>query len=97
MKKAAKGFLIAGPIIALAPAVLALVLVQFCPGGASGANEGNCGAAALPWLLFLSIPFGILLVLVGAILMIVAAATSSSTPKPQPDPAGPVEPPQAES
>jgi hypothetical protein len=89
LKKAAKRFLIAGPIIALAPAVLALVLVQFCPGGASSANESNCSAAALPWLLILSIPFGILLFIAGTILLIIAAARSSSAPKPEP-----FEPPQ---
>lgn len=69
--------LIAAPIIAFSPLVLTLIMLPFCPGGSSGANEGNCGAAALPWFLIVSVPFGILMALVGLIALVVRAVRKS--------------------
>lgn len=56
-----------GVIVALSPILLALVLIPLQCGGYSNANEGNCGAAALPWFMFFSIPAGVVLVLIGII------------------------------
>ena len=72
--------LLASPIVALSPALMALVMTPFCPGGFSGANEGNCAAAALPWLLIATIPLGILLAIAGFIAIIVRAASNSRRP-----------------
>ncbi len=69
--------LIASIPVALSPILLALILVPVTCGGFSGANEGNCGAAALPWFLFFSIPCGILLAIVGAIVLAVGASQKS--------------------
>lgn len=55
----------AGAVVAVLPAVLAIVLTPLLCG--PGANEGNCGVAALPWLLFFSVPLGGLLVLAGLV------------------------------
>ena len=56
--------------IAFSPAIIAAIMVNTCPGGWSGANEGNCGWAALPWFLIISVPFGILTFLAGLIVLI---------------------------
>ncbi len=72
--------LLASPFIALSPAIMALILTPFCPGGISGANEGNCAAAALPWFLFATVPLGILVAIAGFIAIIVRAASNSRRP-----------------
>jgi len=69
--------LIASIPVAVSPILLALVLIPLTCGGFSGANEGNCGAAALPWFLFMSVPFGILLAIAGAIVLAVGARRQS--------------------
>lgn len=69
--------LISAVVVAVSPILLALVLIPLTCGGFSGANEGNCAAGALPWFLFLSIPFGILLALIGAIVLAVGTRQKS--------------------
>jgi membrane glycosyltransferase len=54
-------------LIAVAPIVLALVLIPLTCGGFSGANEGNCGAAALPWFLFFTVPAGFISAIAGIV------------------------------
>lgn len=72
-------------LIATAPVLLAIVLVPLQCGGYSNANEGNCGPAALPWLLFLSVPIGIVTAIVGLITLITGLSqqpTAASTVAP---------------
>ena len=72
-------------LIATAPVLLAIVLVPLQCGGYSNANEGNCGPAALPWLLFLSVPIGIITAIVGLITLITGLSkppTAASTSAP---------------
>lgn len=63
--------LAASLLVALAPVLLALVLIPLQCGGYSGANEGNCGPAALPWLMFLSVPAGIVTAIVGLVTLLI--------------------------
>lgn len=51
--------MLVSPLVAIAPYVAgAFLSVVFC---GPDANEGNCASAALPWLMFFTIPFGILM------------------------------------
>ncbi|NBU31650.1 MAG: hypothetical protein EBS36_00545 [Actinobacteria bacterium] len=70
--------LISSPFIVLSPVLLALIMIPLTCGGYSSANESNCGAAALPWFLFFSIPAGIFAAIIGAIMMWVASARKSA-------------------
>ena len=58
----------AGPVIAFLPLVFGFIGSIGCP---QPANEGNCAAAAAPWLMFLSIPFGFILGLVGVVIFFI--------------------------
>jgi len=51
----------------IGPILLAMILSPFCP---QPANEGNCGAAALPWLTLLTAPMGF----IGLVVSLVLAA-----------------------
>ncbi len=62
------------PIFAISPFLIALVMVHTCPGGATNANEGNCGWAALPWLTFATIPMGAVIFVVGIVMLIIGSA-----------------------
>lgn len=60
------------PLVAFGPFILAGIGSQlFCGGGAAAANEANCGWAALPWAMILTIPAGSLLAIVGYVMMFV--------------------------
>jgi uncharacterized membrane protein YhaH (DUF805 family) len=60
---------IVSPLVAFSPFILAGIGAQlFCEGGLAGANEGNCGWAALPWFMLVSIPTAGLLAIVGLVL-----------------------------
>lgn len=56
---------LSGLVFAFFPIIIAVVMVPLTCGG--NANESNCGAAAAPWLLFMTIPIGILIMIAGAI------------------------------
>ncbi|MEY2672726.1 MAG: hypothetical protein RLZZ508_603 [Actinomycetota bacterium] len=64
-----------GLLIGIAPMIIGLI--GSIPCGPS-ANEGNCPAAAAPWLLFLSIPFGLIVGVVGIVIYIVAKTKKKS-------------------
>ena len=64
--------------VALAPLVIGFFGSLTCP---QPANEGNCGAAAAPWLLFFSVPMGGLLLIIG---LVVAAVEANKRAKGQP-------------
>lgn len=58
------------PLFALSPFIVAWPLaLVFC---GPDANEGNCGFAALPWMMILTIPAGALMFIVGLVIFIVA-------------------------
>ena len=58
------------PLLAVGPLLVgAAGAAVFC---GSGANEANCGFAVVPWLMYLSIPAGALLFVVGLVVFIVA-------------------------
>lgn len=78
LRKSGKIFLISSPLIALSPILLSLILIPLTCGGFSGANEGNCGAAALPWFMFFSIPASILIAIGGAVVMSIASARKAT-------------------
>ena len=62
------------PLVAFSPFILGGIGAQlFCNGGLSGADESNCGFAALPWAMLMTIPAGFLLAISGIIILIVAA------------------------
>ena len=54
-------------LIAVAPILLAFIMIPLTCGGFSGANEGNCGAAALPWFLFFTVPAGFISAIAGIV------------------------------
>ncbi len=58
-----------GLFIGIAPIVFGLIGSIAC---GPSANESNCAAAAAPWLLFFSIPAGIVTGVVGIVIYIVA-------------------------
>lgn len=63
------------PLVVFSPFILAGIGAQlFCEGGSAGANEANCGWAALPWAMIMTIPSGIVLAIAGIVVMIVGAA-----------------------
>ena len=70
--------LIASPLIAIAPIVIALIMVNTCPGGAANANEGNCSWAALPWMMFMTVPAGAVLFIIGVVMMTIGSTRKSS-------------------
>jgi hypothetical protein len=66
--------LAASPIFAFSPFIIGGIGAQLtCEGGLAAANEGNCGWAALPWAMIMTIPGGILMAVVGLVLGIVSA------------------------
>jgi uncharacterized membrane protein YhaH (DUF805 family) len=66
--------LAASPIFAFSPFIIAAIGAQLtCDGGLATANEANCGWAALPWAMIMTIPGGILLAVVGLVMGIVSA------------------------
>jgi hypothetical protein len=56
--------------IAIAPIVLGLLGSITCP---QPANEGNCAAAAAPWLLFFTLPFGFILGIISIVIYFIEA------------------------
>jgi hypothetical protein len=54
--------------IAISPILIGIFGSIGCP---QPANEGNCAAAAAPWLMFLSIPVGFIMGVVGIIIYFV--------------------------
>lgn len=52
----------AGLLVGLFPIPIAMTAPIVC---GPDANEGNCGVAAAPWLLFFTVPFGIVIGIVG--------------------------------
>jgi hypothetical protein len=56
--------------IAIAPIVLGLLGSITCP---QPANEGNCAAAAAPWFLFFTLPFGFILGIISIVLYFIEA------------------------
>lgn len=67
-KKVGCGIFIAAPLVAVAPWVLGAILsVFFCE---PPSNEGNCGPASLPWLMFFTIPAAFVMLIIGSILLI---------------------------
>jgi len=66
--------LAASPIFAFSPFIIGGIGAQLtCDGGWANANEGNCGWAALPWAMIMTIPGGILMAVVGLVMGIVSA------------------------
>jgi hypothetical protein len=60
------------PLLAVSPFLAgALLSLAFC---GPDANEGNCSWAALPWLMFLTIPVGGLMFIIGLVILIVSLA-----------------------
>ena len=66
--------MVAAPVFAISPFLLALVLLPFV----GGSNESE-GVGALPWLVFLTAPIGVIVFFVGVVLAITGR---SSRPKP---------------
>ena len=64
--------MVAAPVFAISPFLLALVLLPFV----GGSNESE-GVGALPWLVFLTAPIGVIVFVVG----IVVAITGRPRPK----------------
>jgi len=63
------------PVVAFSPLIIAAIGAQLtCNGGISGADESNCGFAALPWAMIATIPAGIMLAIAGVIAIIVGLA-----------------------
>lgn len=58
-----------GLLIGIAPILIGSIGSIAC---GPSANEGNCAAAAAPWLLFLSIPAGIVTGVIGIVMYTVA-------------------------
>ena len=79
-EKVRTGWILLGAsvLVATAPVLLALVLIPLQCGGYSDANEGNCGPAALPWLLILSVPAGIVTAIVGIVTLIIGLSQQPS-------------------
>jgi hypothetical protein len=66
--------LAASPIFAFSPFIIGGIGAQLtCEGGLAAANEGNCGWAALPWAMIMTIPGGILMAVVGLVMGIISA------------------------
>lgn len=63
-----------GPVVAFLPLVFGFLGSFTCP---QPANEGNCAAAAAPWLMFFSVPFGFILGLVGLIIYTVSKVSEN--------------------
>ena len=57
--------MIASPVFAISPFLLALILYPFVGGG----NESE-GVGALPWLVFLTAPISVMVFVVGLVLAI---------------------------
>ncbi|NBV90178.1 MAG: hypothetical protein EBR84_02030 [Actinobacteria bacterium] len=68
---------LSSPLVAIGPFLLAMILVNTCPGGAAAANEANCGWAALPWAMIATIPTGIVMFIVGIVMMIIGSTRKS--------------------
>ncbi|MEN9692752.1 MAG: hypothetical protein RLZZ330_396 [Actinomycetota bacterium] len=58
-----------GPVIAVLPLFFGMIGSIGCP---QPANEGNCAAAAAPWLMFFTIPLGFIMGLAGLIIFTVS-------------------------
>lgn len=73
-----------GAAIVFAPMIISAIGTSlFC---GANANEGNCGFAALPWLMFLSVPFGGILFIVGWIIGITESNKQSRAAQSEPGP-----------
>lgn len=58
------------PLFAISPYVFgAFLSVVFC---GPDANEGNCGWAALPWFMFITIPAAVVMFIAGFVILIVS-------------------------
>lgn len=58
------------PLLAVGPFLVGVAgAAVFC---GPDANEGNCGFAALPWMMILTLPAGALMFIVGLVMFIVA-------------------------
>ncbi|MGA0117210.1 MAG: hypothetical protein ACO3JF_02345 [Ilumatobacteraceae bacterium] len=61
---------IAGVLLAFSPLLILAAALPFAD--LDGMNEANSSLAVLPWLLYFSLPFGLIIVLVGLIIWLVA-------------------------
>lgn len=61
----------------ISPLVLGLILAPLTCG--ADANEANCGAAVLPWFMFMTIPLGFLMFIAGLVMMIFGGARKYAT------------------
>ena len=63
------------PVFAVMPLIAGAALSYvFC---GSNANEGNCSWAALPWMMFLTIPLAGLMFIAGLVILIVSLVKKS--------------------
>jgi len=61
---------VAGVLLALSPLLFLAAALPFVD--LDGMNEGNSSLAALPWLLYFSVPLGVIIVVVGLVIWLVA-------------------------
>ena len=65
------------PLLAVGPLLVgAAGAAVFC---GSGANEANCGFAVVPWLMYLTLPAGALMFIVGLVILLVSLAKKISS------------------
>jgi hypothetical protein len=74
-KRLGLGVLLAGVLSIFGPIIVPLIMVPLSCG--PDANEGNCSWAVLPWLLIVSVPFGLVLLIIGGIILAVAGRKKS--------------------
>jgi hypothetical protein len=67
--------MVLSPVFAVMPLIAGLALSRvFC---GPDANEGNCGWAALPWAMFMTIPLAGLMFIAGLVILIVSLVKKS--------------------
>ena len=68
--------MVLSPVFAVMPFIAGAALsFVFC---GSDANEGNCGWAALPWAMFITIPLAGLMFIAGLVILIVSLVKKSN-------------------
>ncbi|NBO35052.1 MAG: hypothetical protein EBU89_03840 [Actinobacteria bacterium] len=64
------------PLLAVSPFLAgALLSLAFC---GPDANEGNCGWAALPWFMFITIPAAALMFVTGFVVLVISLFKKST-------------------
>jgi hypothetical protein len=68
--------MLVAPVLAVLPLLAGLTLARlFC---GTDANEGNCGWAALPWFMFITIPAAALMFVTGFVVLVISLFKKST-------------------